>query len=411
MSSTVNYETVDGTATAPSDFTAILPTLLTFAPTDTSMQVTVLVNGDTTIEPDETFSVHLSNASNATIADADGTGTIVNDDTGVSVTIAAPSSVPEDGAQNLTYTFTRSPQTAGDITVNFSATGTASPSSDYTVSGAASFDSGTGLGTVVIPSGQTSATVVVDPTADNITEPDETVVLTVTSGTGYNVGTPSAATGTILNDDTTVTVAVSPASVAEDGTANLVYTFTRNPVFTGSITVGFSVGGTATFGTDYTQTGADSFSSSIGTVTFADGSATATVTVTPIADTIYEADETVILTVGSGSGYSAGTPGAATGTITNDDPAPTLSIGDRIAAEGSNTGSNYSFRVHRHENRRYQCACHCPIRDGGRHDQSGHWRSDLRRECRLHHEDGIAYLPFERNDQDDYHRCLPRYDP
>ena len=50
----------------------------------------------------------------------------------------------------------------------------------------------------------------VDPTADTTVEPDETVILTVTAGTGYDVGTPASATGTITNDDTDVTVAVSP---------------------------------------------------------------------------------------------------------------------------------------------------------------------------------------------------------
>ena len=57
----------------------------------------------------------------------------------------------------------------------------------------------------------------VDPTADTTVEPDETVVLTVTSGTGYSIGAPASATGTISNDDvSTVTVDVSPASIAED---------------------------------------------------------------------------------------------------------------------------------------------------------------------------------------------------
>jgi uncharacterized repeat protein (TIGR01451 family) len=49
--------------------------------------------------------------------------------------------------------------------------------------------------------GNSTATVTVDPTADMTSEPDETVILTVAAGAGYNVGTPSSATGTILNDD------------------------------------------------------------------------------------------------------------------------------------------------------------------------------------------------------------------
>ena len=309
-----------------------------------SQTITIAICGDTSIESDETFKVLLSNPADATISDGEGLGTIVNDDTDVSVTISSPSSVPEDGAQNLTYTFTRNPQTSGAITVNFSVSGTASSADDYSVTGASvTFDSGTNTGTVTIANGET--TVTVTPTPDNVTEPDETVTLTVTSGPGYNVGSPTAATGTIVNDDTSVTVTVSPASVAEDGTANLVYTFTRNPVLSGPKTVAFSVGGTATFNTDYTVSGADTFSSSSGTVTFADGSNTATVTVDPTSDNVFESNETVILTVGSGTGYSAGTPGAATGTITNDDAAPTLTIGDRIASEGDSGTTNFVFTV------------------------------------------------------------------
>src|SRR5256885_9739849 len=61
LSASVDYETVNGTAVAPGDFTAISPTTLTFAPGDTQMQITVNVNGDTTYETNEAFSVHLSN--------------------------------------------------------------------------------------------------------------------------------------------------------------------------------------------------------------------------------------------------------------------------------------------------------------------------------------------------------------
>ncbi|QGZ92725.1 hypothetical protein GQR42_09615 [Microcystis aeruginosa FD4] len=111
----------------------------------------------------------------------------------------------------------------------------------------------------------------------------------------------------------TITLAVSPTSVTEDGTTNLVYTFTRSGVTTNALTVNYTLGGTATLNTDYTRTGTTN------TVTFAAGSSTATVTVDPTADTTVESDETVILTLATGTGYTVGTPNAATGTITNDD--------------------------------------------------------------------------------------------
>ncbi len=102
-------------------------------------------------------------------------------------------------------------------------------------------------------------------------------------------------TGTITNDDfPSITLAVSPSSVNEDGTTNLVYTFTRTGSTTSALTANYTVGGTATFSTDYTQTGAATFTSTTGTVNFVANSSTATVTVDPTADTTVESNETVV---------------------------------------------------------------------------------------------------------------------
>ena len=76
---TVNYATADGTANAPTDYQAASGTL-SFAAGETSKTITVSVSGDTTIEPNETFTVNLSGATNATIVGGTGTGTIINDD-------------------------------------------------------------------------------------------------------------------------------------------------------------------------------------------------------------------------------------------------------------------------------------------------------------------------------------------
>ena len=76
----VDYATSDGTATAGSDYGATSGTL-SFAPGETSKTVNVPVTGDTTDEPDETFTLTLSNASGgATISNASATGTIIDDD-------------------------------------------------------------------------------------------------------------------------------------------------------------------------------------------------------------------------------------------------------------------------------------------------------------------------------------------
>jgi hypothetical protein len=76
---TVNYATSNGTALAPSDYTATSGTL-TFQPGETSRTISVSIKGDRKREADETFSVQLSNAVGATIDDGVATVTILNDD-------------------------------------------------------------------------------------------------------------------------------------------------------------------------------------------------------------------------------------------------------------------------------------------------------------------------------------------
>ena len=77
---TVGYTTSDGTASSPTDYAAASGRV-SFAPGETAEQVTVQVNGDTTVEHDETFNLNLAHVTgNATIGDGQAVGTIVNDD-------------------------------------------------------------------------------------------------------------------------------------------------------------------------------------------------------------------------------------------------------------------------------------------------------------------------------------------
>src|SRR5213079_3010738 len=84
---TVNYATADVTAAAPADYTAVPTTTLTFNPGETNKTVTVQVKGDTLNEPNETFTVNLSNPLNGTIATPVGIGTIIDDDLPPTVTL------------------------------------------------------------------------------------------------------------------------------------------------------------------------------------------------------------------------------------------------------------------------------------------------------------------------------------
>ena len=133
-----------------------------------------------------------------------------------------------------------------------------------------------------------------------------------------------------------ITLAVAPAAIAEDGSSNLIYTFTRTGNLSNNLTVNYTVGGSATLGTDYTGIAATPATKS---VTFAAGFATARVTVDPTADTDIEADETVALTLAAGTGYTIGTTAAVTGTIINDDPTSLAISPASISLNEGNSGT------------------------------------------------------------------------
>lgn len=245
-----------------------------------------------------------------------------------SVSIAvSPASVSEDGATNLVFTLTRSLNLSSPTVVNLTTSGTATSGVDYTG----------GVSTVTIPSGATTATVAIDPVADTVVEPNETVILTVGAGSGYTVGAPASATGTILNDDVpTASISVSPASVIEDSGNSLVYTVTLDQPAFSAISINFNVGGTASSGSDYAAVSSP--------LSIAAGATTGTVTVTPTADNSVEANETVILTLAAGAGYILGSPASATGTIIDDDQ-PALSITDVSLNEGNAGTTSFTFTV------------------------------------------------------------------
>ena len=136
--------------------------------------------------------------------------------------------------------------------MNFTVGGTAAFGTDYAQSGAASF--GSSSGTVTFAAGTATAAVTLDPVADTDIEANETVVLTWPGGRLRRRHRRSA-TGTIDDDNVGVTVGVSPSSVAEDGTGTMAYIFRRDRVLPAPLTVSFAVGGTATFATDYAQSG------------------------------------------------------------------------------------------------------------------------------------------------------------
>src|SRR5207248_2350265 len=116
---TVDFTTLDGTAQSGTDYQSTSGKL-TFTAGQTSKTVTVLVNGDTQQEPDETFFVQLSNSNNVTISKNKGTGTIANDDgpAGSLQFGSAVFSVNESGGQ-ATIVVTRTGGSNGAVSVKY----------------------------------------------------------------------------------------------------------------------------------------------------------------------------------------------------------------------------------------------------------------------------------------------------
>jgi hypothetical protein len=194
---TVNYATSDGTATAGSDYVATSG-MLTFAPGITTQPITVLVNGDLVVEPGETFTVTLTTPTNATIATAQGTGTILNDDVAGSpgtLQFSAPTYSVGEGGGSAVITVTRVGGSSGAVSVTAATVGggTATAGADYTVTSVS----------LNWPDGDASSKTLVVPIIDDaLVEPSETVNLALSAPTGgAALGAQATALLTIIDND------------------------------------------------------------------------------------------------------------------------------------------------------------------------------------------------------------------
>ena len=205
VTASVNYATVNGTATAPSDFTAIPSAGLIFQPADATKQFTVLVNGDTTVEPDEAFTVHLSSALKATIADADGTGTILNDDVTPSPTPTATATATATATPTATATSTPT----ATATATPTATATATPAATATATATAT------------PTASATATATATPTATPTASPAQ--ALNISTRLRVDTGDNAMIAGYIItgnNSKTVVLRGIGP-SLAAFGIGNV----------------------------------------------------------------------------------------------------------------------------------------------------------------------------------------------
>ena len=305
--------TGDGAAAA-TDYTAqATAQTLTFAKGVSSQDFTVVTTEDVLAEGDETFLVELTDAVGATITTTEATGTITDDDaapSGITLSVS-PATVGEGaGETEITVTATVNGSTryvdAKTVTVSVGG-GTATSATDYAA--VTNFD-------ITIAAGDASkaGTFDLEPTNDNLHEGAETINVTGTSGSL----TVTQTSLTITDDDAQPSFAVADASASEGET--ITFTVTRSGAMDNVVSVKWNTkpatGDGAAAATDYTA------QATAQTLTFAMGVDTQTFTVATTEDTLNEANETFLVELTDAVGATITTT-EATGTITDNDAAPT----------------------------------------------------------------------------------------
>ena len=201
---TIQVMTADGTAAAGSDYAALNQTV-TLTPGLPLQLFSVSVTGDTRFENAETFVVNLTSPTNAIIADAQGVGTITNDDAMPTVSINDVS-VTEAIRETVSATLMVSLSAASGLatSVEFAtADGTAVAGSDYTAQS----------GTLVFAPGETSNSVTVPVLADRLVEANETFVVNLSAPSNASFG-DNQGLGTILDNDIRPTVTITDPTTA-----------------------------------------------------------------------------------------------------------------------------------------------------------------------------------------------------
>jgi hypothetical protein len=187
---TVNYATASGSATSGTDFVPASGVAV-FTPGSPAVAINVQAIDDTIDEIDEAFVVNLTAPGNATLADAQGTG-FINDDDGPRISVGNFAVIEgTSGPTPLDIPVSLSAVSPQEVRVGFfTSDGTATAGSDYVAA----------TGTVTFTPGQTLRNVPVSVMGDTVDEPDERFYLNLQNPVDGTIGV-LAGQGTILDDD------------------------------------------------------------------------------------------------------------------------------------------------------------------------------------------------------------------
>lgn len=248
------------------------------------------------------------------------------DDFSITGTAAAPSNGSlaindvsltegDSGATNYTFTVTRSGGSSGAVGATWALANGTSDNADFTA-----FPQ---TGTVSFADGQTSATITITVAGDTSFEGNDTFFVNLTAPTGGATITDGQGQGTITNDDAApvAQLAINDVTLAEgnSGTTNFTFTVTRSGDTSGTSSATWTVANGTTDAADFTG-------ALTGTVSFAAGETSQTITVQVNGDTGVEANETFTVTLTNPSVNTVFTDDSGTGTITNDDVPPIANI-------------------------------------------------------------------------------------
>ena len=338
---------VTGAAVNGADFTGgVLPSgTVSFAAGETSKVITIRVAGDSIVEPDEAFSVMLSNPGAGTsLGTASANGLIRNDDVApVSLSIAATSADTAEGQSGstlFTFTVTRTGDLTGLSSAEWAVTGAAVNGADFTGGVLPS-------GTVSFAAGETSKVITINVAGDSIVESDETFSVTLSNpGTGTSLGAASA-NGLIRNDDVapaSLSISATSADKLEGDGSGTAFTFTvtRTGDLSGAASAHWAVDGATVDGADFTGGVLPS-----GTVSFAAGETSKVITIDVAGDSIVEPDEAFsVMLSNPGAGTSLGTA-SASGLIRNDDSSLSITAASADKLEGDAGATTFTFTVTR----------------------------------------------------------------
>ncbi len=308
---TVNYTSQDVTAQANSDYVAVSGSLV-FNPGETRQTIQLIILGDTQVEPDERFEVRLSNPANAVLGSPDkATVTLTNDDVSLPTLAISGSSLQEgdSGTATATATVSLSAASSQPVSVNYTTVNvTAQAGSDYTATS----------GSISFAPGQTSQTIQIPVIGDTMVEADEAFRVTLTSPLNASLGSQSSATVTLTNDDVVLpALSISGTRIQEgnSGSSSATVTVSLSAKASQPVSVNYTtVNGTAQAGSDYLATS--------GTLSFAPGETSKTLSIPVKGDTTVESDENFQVQLSAATNAVLNSAAsAATVTLTNDDVA------------------------------------------------------------------------------------------